>query len=289
MRALVLGTTGQLATELQRRPRAAELELLSPRQVDITDADALGAWLDAARPQIILNAAAYTAVDRAETEPERAFAVNGAGPATVADWCARHGAALVHVSTDYVFDGQKRGAYMEADETAPLGVYGASKLAGEHNVRARLEQHVILRTSWVFSAHGHNFAKTILRLASERDELRIVADQHGQPTAAADLADAVLLVAARIAGSTPRWGTFHFAGRDDTTWHGFAQAIVDEQAPFTGKAPRVVPITTEQYPTPARRPASSVLATSSFEQAFGCRPRPWRDGLREVVRELVAR
>jgi len=288
MLALVIGTSGQLATELRRRPCPAGLELLPAVKLDVTDATGLTSKLDELRPELVLNASAYTAVDRAETERERAYAVNAAGPKALAQWCTQHGAALVHVSTDYVFDGSKRGPYLETDATAPLGAYGESKLAGEEAVRSVCPQHVILRTSWVFSAHGQNFLKTMLRLAAEREELRVVADQHGRPTAASDLADAMLLVADRIRAGTPSFGVYHFADSGETTWHGFAQAIVDEQAPVTGKKPRVTPIATHEYPTPARRPANSVLATSAFEHAYGTVPRPWIDGLREAIGELLA-
>jgi dTDP-4-dehydrorhamnose reductase len=287
MRAIVIGTSGQLATELRRRSCPAGIELLPALKVDVTDAAGLTRTLDELRPELMLNASAYTAVDRAESEPDRAFAVNATGPKTMAEWCARHGAALVHVSTDYVFDGSKRSAYVETDATAPLGVYGESKLAGEEAVRSGCAQHVTLRTSWVFSAHGQNFLKTMLRLAAERDELRVVADQQGRPTAANDLADAMLLVASRIRAGAPSFGTYHFAGSGETTWHGFAQAHVDEQAPITGKKPRVTPITTQAYPTPAKRPANSVLATAAFEHAFGVVPRHWRDGVREAFSELT--
>jgi dTDP-4-dehydrorhamnose reductase len=227
MRAIVIGTSGQLAIELRRRPCPVGLELLSPVKVDVTDAVGLMRQLEDLRPDLVLNASAYTAVDRAESERERAFAVNAAGPQTLAAWCTQRGAALVHVSTDYVFDGNKRGPYLESDAPAPVGAYGESKLAGEEAVRNGCARHVILRTSWVFSAHGQNFLKTMLRLAAERDELRVVADQHGRPTAASDLADAMLSVASRIRASTASFGTYHFAGSGETTWHGFAQAIVD--------------------------------------------------------------
>jgi dTDP-4-dehydrorhamnose reductase len=287
MRAIVIGTSGQLATELRRRSCPLGIELLPSVKLDVSDAADLTSKLDQLGPELVLNASAYTAVDRAESERERAFAVNAAGPTTLAEWCTQHGAALVHVSTDYVFDGSKSGPYLETDVTAPLGAYGESKLAGEEAVRSACPQHVILRTSWVFSAHGQNFLKTMLRLAAERDELRVVADQHGRPTAASDLADAMLLVASRIQAGAPSFGTYHFAGSGETTWHGFAQAIVDEQAPLTGKKPRVTPITTQEYPTPAKRPANSVLATAAFEQAFGAVPRHWRDGVREAIRELT--
>lgn len=288
MRALVIGTTGQLATELFRRSTTQGIELLPAAKVDLADEAALVAHLDQARPEAVLNAGAYTAVDKAEAEAERAYAVNAAGPAALARWCQANGALLVHVSTDYVFDGNKREPYVESDPTLPINAYGASKLAGEEAIRAALARHVILRTSWVFSAHGANFVKTMLRLARERDELRVVDDQHGRPTAASDLADAVL-GAARTASQREAWGTFHFANAGACTWHGFASAIVDEQASATGRRPAVVPITSAEFPTPARRPVNSVLSTARFESAFGAQPRPWRDALREVVTELAGR
>jgi len=289
MRVAVLGTSGQLASELRRSARSAALELVAPQKVDISVDSQVNALLDRERPALVLNAAAYTAVDRAEVEREQAFAVNEIGPSLIARWCTANRAALIHVSTDYVFDGAKAAGYVEEDATAPLGVYGESKLAGEVAVRGALERHLILRTSWVFSAHSQNFVKTMLRLARERDELRVVADQVGRPTAAADLASAMLTLAERLAkGAELDWGTYHFAGAGSTSWHGFAEAIVEEQAPLTGKKPRVTPITTADYPTPARRPQSSVLDTSRFERTFGITPAPWRDGLRTVVRELVS-
>ena len=286
MRVAIIGTSGQLATELRRRPWGSGLVPCVPEKVDITDTAQLPRLLDRLQPDLVLNASAYTAVDRAEEERERAFAVNATGPGNLAAWCSSHGAALVHVSTDYVFDGRKPSAYVEADVTAPLGVYGASKLAGEEALRATLARHVILRTSWVFSAHGQNFVKTMLRLARERDELRVVADQHGKPTSAADLADAMIHVARHIGEGTASWGTFHFAGAGPTTWHGFAQAIVEEQATTTGRRPTVTPIGTADYPTPAQRPRNSVLDTSRFEAAYGLAPRSWRADLHDVVVEL---
>jgi dTDP-4-dehydrorhamnose reductase len=289
MRAVVIGTSGQLATELRRQVASTRLELAPAERVDLAQAAQVSALLDRLAPQLVINAAAYTAVDRAESEPQQAAAVNTDGPARLARWCAANGAALLHVSTDYVFDGQKSGPYTEEDATEPMSVYGRTKLGGEVAVRGALERHVILRTSWVFSAHGQNFVKTMLRLARERDELRVVADQHGRPTSAADLARVLLVLAERYAaGDALPWGTYHFAGRGSTTWHGFAQAIVKEQAAFTAREPRVTPITTADYPTPARRPANSVLDTSRFESSFGLSPRPWLDDLREVVQQLAA-
>lgn len=287
MRVTIIGTSGQLASELRRRPWSSGIQPSHAEKVDVTNDHSLTALLDRQRPDLIMNASAYTAVDRAESDHERAFAVNESGPRALAEWCERNGAALIHVSTDYVFDGAKAGAYVEDDATGPLGVYGASKLAGEQAVRRILPRHVILRTSWVFSAHGQNFVKTILRLAGEREELRIVADQHGRPTSAADLADAMLRIAALIRRGERSWGTFHFASAGATTWHEFAQAILTEQALRTPRLPKLIPITTADYPTPAKRPANSVLDTTRFEQTFGFRPRPWREGLREALQELA--
>ncbi|HXK18159.1 MAG TPA: dTDP-4-dehydrorhamnose reductase [Polyangiaceae bacterium] len=288
MRVTIIGTSGQLATELRRRRWSPGLQQLDVEKVDVADATALRSLLDRQRPELILNASAYTAVDRAETERERAFAVNEAGPRHLAEWCAEHGAILIHVSSDYVFDGQKAGPYVESDPTGPVSVYGESKLAGEEAIRRALPRHTILRTSWVFSAHGQNFVKTMLRLARERDELKVVADQHGRPTAAADLADAMLRVAERAQAGSAQFGTFHFASAESTSWHGFAQAIVTEQAAFTQREPRVTAIGTADYPLPAKRPQNSVLETAEFTRSFGLTPRSWRDGLREVVRELLA-
>jgi dTDP-4-dehydrorhamnose reductase len=289
MRVVVIGTSGQLATELHRGARSAAVELLPPEKIDVSIASEVDALLDRTRPALVLNAAAYTAVDRAEAESERAFAVNETGPTLLARWCQANGSALIHVSSDYVFDGTKRGAYSEDDQAKPLGVYGESKLAGEKALRATLERHLTLRTSWVFSAHSQNFVKTMLRLAQERDELRVVADQIGRPTAAAALARTLLALAERLAAGAPlAWGTYHFANAGSVTWHGFAEAIVDEQECFTQRRPRVTPILTSEYPTPAKRPANSVLDTSRFEQTFGITPSPWRDELHCVVREIFA-
>jgi dTDP-4-dehydrorhamnose reductase len=288
MSVLVIGRSGQLATELHRLAPSLGSPLPPSGTLDLADPQRLVAALEALRPSVILNAGAYTAVDRAEQEGERAFAVNAAGPGTLARWCAENGASLIHVSTDYVFDGAKATPYEESDATGPLGVYGASKLAGEKAIAERLERHVILRTSWVFSATGNNFVKTMLKLALQRDELRVVADQHGKPTSAAELARVMLQLVEKLSEPGFPWGTYHFACPESTTWHGFAQAIIDEQASLTRRRPQVTPITSAEYPTPARRPANSVLSCRRFEEAFGLQPRPWRDELPGIVRELVA-
>jgi dTDP-4-dehydrorhamnose reductase len=289
LRVVIIGTTGQLATELHRHKPAAPFDLHEPHKLDLTVRGAATQLLDQTQPALVINAAAYTAVDRAEQERDQAFAVNADGPRELARWCAAHGSALVHVSTDYVFDGKKQAAYSEADTPNPTSVYGQSKLAGEIAVREELERHVVLRTSWVFSRHGHNFVKTILRLANEREELRIVADQRGKPTCAADLARLIWALAARLQQTDElAWGTYHLANQGETTWHGLAGAVLDERATITGKRPKLTPITTADYPTPAARPANSSLDTSLFESTFGLQPAWWRHELRTVVQQLVS-
>jgi len=289
VRTFVVGTSGQLARELRSAASPTTLSLVDPVPVDLADRAALEDVLNRAAPALVLNAGAYTAVDRAESEAERAFAVNARGPAHLASWCERNGACLIHVSTDYVFDGSKQSGYVEDDQPAPLNVYGASKLAGEQAVQSALSRHVILRTSWVYSAHGHNFVKTIARLARERSELRVVADQHGCPTSAAELAKAMLALGHRHAqGQALPWGTYHFTGQGQTTWHALAEAVVEETLEPGRARPSVVPITTAEYPTPARRPLSSVLDTSKFSRTFGLPLVPWRESLRAVARELSA-
>jgi len=289
MQVTILGSGGQLGRELTRAPWPVGLDLRAwgRHEVDITDERAAAEAVRGA--DLVVNAGAYTAVDKAETETERAFEVNRDGPANLARACAEQGAWLLQVSTDYVFDGTKSGAYAEDDPTAPLGVYGASKAEGEERVRELCEQHVILRTSWVVSAFGQNFVKTMLRLAAERDRLRVVADQFGRPTPARDLADAIVRIAARLAEAAPiSAGTYHFAAAGRASWHELASFVVDQQAARTGRRPVVEPITTAEYPTPARRPASSVLATTKLEQALGFTPAAWQRGAAEIVDELLS-
>jgi dTDP-4-dehydrorhamnose reductase len=288
MRTLVVGTSGQLAIEL-RRNAPASVGLLAAEKLNLADPASCQAVLDRLQPTLVVNAGAFTAVDRAEGERDQALAVNAAGPETLARWCESHRAALIHVSTDYVFDGSKPSPYEPSDPTGPLNVYGETKLEGERRIRAALSRHVIVRTSWVFSAHGSNFVKTMLRLARERDELKIVADQVGRPTFAGDLAHAIWSVAEKIRQSAEDapWGTYHFASSGETTWCELARAVVAEQARFTGKTPTVTGISARDYPTPARRPVNSRLDTSSFERAFAVTPPPWEDGVRGVVAELL--
>ncbi len=288
MNSIIIGTAGQLATELHRQ--AEGLQLHPPQKVDVADERAVHALLDEERPALVINASAYTAVDRAEQDRERAFAVNADGPRYLARWCAANGAALIHVSTDYVFNGAKLAAYVEDDPVGPLNVYGESKLAGEVAIREELEQHLIVRTSWVFSAHGQNFVKTMRRLAGERDELRVIADQWGRPTSAADLAGAVWRLTRErlIDGAPMAWGTYHLANAEPTTWHGFAEAVVELEARHSSRRPIVRPIPTTDYPTPAKRPANSVLNTALFEATFGFGLRSFRLALSDVMDELQA-
>ena len=291
MKILVFGASGQIGREVCRAawpPRYAILPL-DRKAVDITKSAAVSAMLARETPDLVINLAAYTAVDRAESEPEVAWAANCAGAAHIAGACDESATPLVHLSTDYVFDGRKTGPYREEDAVGPLGVYGRSKEAGERAVRAAVARHMILRTAWVFGAYGANFVKTMLRLAAERPVLRVVADQRGCPTAAADIAAALMVIAGHIERGKAKWGTYHFVGAGATSWHSFAQAIFDQAAPQLAACPQVEPITTEQYPTPARRPMNSVLDCRKIEEVFGISSPPWRTALATVIRELLDR
>jgi len=288
MKLLVLGAGGQVGHELCRLawPAGCTLAAFDRGGVDIARRDGVAAAVARERPDIVINAAAYTAVDRAEIQTDQAWAGNCTGPLNLAACCAEAAIPLIHLSTDYVFDGSKSGAYVEDDPVKPLGAYGQSKEAGDRAVREMLSQHVILRTAWVYSAHGHNFVRTMLRLAAERPVLRVVADQIGSPTSAADIAAAIAAVVTQITAGKTNWGTYHFAGGGAVSWHGFAEAIFEEAAPWRGPAPRVEAISTADYPTPARRPANSVLDCCRIGAAFGIAPRPWGHALADVIREM---
>lgn len=289
----MLGGNGQVGRMLRRVLPALGEVIVATRDgaaadvaADLDQPQALPALVRQIAPDVVVNAAAYTAVDRAESEPEAAFRANAEAPAALAQGCAATGALLVHYSTDYVFDGRSARPYREDDATAPLGVYGMSKRAGEEAIRASGARHMILRTAWVYAAHGHNFLRTMLRLAGEREELRVVADQVGAPTPAAWIAEATGQLLRQGAQAS---GTWHLTAAGETSWHGFAQAIMDEAqaAGLLTRRPRVLPITTAEYPTAARRPAYSVLDTAKLQQDFGIAPPAWRDGLRATVRELA--
>ncbi len=288
MRILIIGAKGQVGWELTRRAPTFGHEALAwdVEELDITSAVAVDRELTASGVDVVINAAAYTAVDKAEQEPALAFAVNRDGPAHLAAACARLQIPLLHISTDYVYDGAKSCPYVEDDPTQPLGVYGASKLAGDAAVQQLLPRHLILRVSWVFGIHGHNFVKTILRLAREREELRVVADQWGCPTFAGDIADTLLELAGRTTemDANANWGTYHYCGEPATTWHGFASAIVElARARESLRVQTVTAITTADYPTPAARPANSMLDCARLQKSFNIISRPWCQGLSTVL------
>jgi len=284
-RILVLGAAGQLGQALTQRDRG-ELIGLGRADLDIADRTAVHSILPALRPDLVINAAAYTAVDRAESETARAFAINRDGAGHVAEICAASGVPLIHLSTDYVFDGAKRAPYREEDATAPLSVYGLSKAAGETLVRERHERSAVLRTSWLFAATGHNFVKTILKLARERTELRIVADQIGCPTAAPDLATAIVALGRLMLDDQSAHGIFHFAGSEPVSWHDFAAAILAVAGSRLDRRPQLSPIATTDYPTPAQRPPYSVLDCGKLGQR-GIAVPSWRPGLASVIEQLL--
>jgi dTDP-4-dehydrorhamnose reductase len=292
MRILVCGAGGQVGHELVDRADRYGLEALGMTrgQLDITDADQVASLVSQLRPGMIINAAAYTHVDNAETHSEQAYAVNRDGAGTLAEAARQAGIPLLHISTDYVFSGEARTPYREEDEVAPTGVYGASKLAGEAAIQAVLKEHLILRTSWVYGVHGHNFVKTMLRLGRQRDALSVVADQFGCPTQAGSIADVLLQLAQRYAqGATLAWGLYHYSGRSPCTWFDFAVEVF-RQAEAKGilsKQPQVSSITTAQYPTPARRPAWSVLDCGKFEATFGIDTHDWHLDLSVVLDALA--
>lgn len=287
---LVTGANGQLGTELQRRqwPDDIEIVAIDLAELDLTDTDAIAAMV-ASRPfAAVINGAAYTAVDKAESDLVTAWAVNALAPAAFGKACAEAGIPLVQISTDYVFDGSKAGAWEVNDPVAPLGVYGASKLGGELAVRTSGARHVIVRTAWVVSAHGNNFVKTMLRVGTDRDTLNVVADQHGSPTSAADLAEALKTIVLRLIGDDAApTGTFHFSNAGATSWAEFAAEIFRQSEARGGPSARVNPIPTSEYPTPARRPANSLLSHDAIRAAYGIEPRDWREALSDLLDELM--
>lgn len=285
---LVTGGTGQVGRAL-RALAPAGLDLVAPGRdtLDLSDPESIGELIAARRWAAVINAGAYTAVDRAESDVVAAWQVNAMGPAALAAATAQAGIPLLHVSTDYVFDGAKGSAYDEDDPVAPLGVYGASKEAGEQAVRTANPRHLILRTAWVVSPYGGNFVKTMLRLGAERDELRVVADQIGCPTSAADIAQTLVTLAERMIGGAAG-GTYHFVNAGEASWHDLAGAVFDRAGAAGRERPAVLPITTADYPTPARRPANSRLSTAKLTRDFAIVPRPWQEAIAEVTDALIA-
>jgi dTDP-4-dehydrorhamnose reductase len=290
MRVAVIGKSGQLARCLaETAPERAALVCMGRGDIDLADWSPAFDRLGQHRPHLVVNAAAYTAVDNAEADRDGAFALNARGPRLLAEWCAGEGASLIHVSTDYVFDGESPRPYVETDATAPLNVYGESKLTGERMIADVLPRHLIIRASWLYSPHGANFVKTMLKLAAVRDSLRIVSDQTGRPTSAIDLAAAIWDIAAIAVPApqtSPIWGVYHYAGTGETSWADFAATIFASRGAGLQRAPGIEHIATADYPTPARRPHYSVLDTSKIESVFGVRPPPWQDSLANVLSRL---
>lgn len=285
---LVFGARGQVGREFVTlaTARRAPVVALSRADADITNETTVRMALDIHRPSAVVNAAGYTAVSNAEREPEAAHLGNVVGPTVLATVCADQSVPLIHISTDYVFDGTKKAAYVEGDRVNPLGVYGRTKAEGEAKVREIAKRHVILRTSWVYGIYGRNFMKTVLRLAAERDELRMVSDQYGCPTATIDIAEALLVVARKLPEKVSNAGTFHFAGNGSTSWFGFAEEIVKRQSVFTGRTPKVLPIKAAEYPASVKRPPNSELDSQKFFNVYGFRSRPWQERVAEIVAVL---
>ncbi|WP_409422873.1 dTDP-4-dehydrorhamnose reductase [Pseudaeromonas sp. ZJS20] len=287
MRILIAGARGQVGSLLRQQAslRGWDVLAVDREELDITDPVAVNGRVAQWRPQVIINAAAHTAVDKAESEVAASFAINRDGPANLAAAAQQVGAVLLHISTDYVFAGDKVGLYVESDAVAPQGVYGASKLAGEQAVAAACPRHLILRTAWVFGEQGNNFVKTMLRLAASRDSLGIVADQFGGPTYAGDIAAALLTMAQQaLAPGFSQWGLYHFAGEPHVSWHGFANAIfqVAVEQGVLARQPAVQGIGTADYPTPAKRPANSRLDCRKIRQVFGILPSDWPRALQNI-------
>lgn len=288
MKILLTGANGQVGYCLQQQLSESgwDFEALTRDELDITDTDAVNNVVVRIQPDIIINAAAYTAVDKAEQEQERVYAINRDGPSNLARAAKSINAAIVHISTDYVFAGDATGTYSEEDVTAPQGVYGQSKLEGEDAVIAANDKHIILRTAWVFGEHGNNFVKTMIRLGRSRDNLGIVADQEGGPTYAGDIASTILAIAKRYADGKPTpWGIYHYSGSPHISWFGFAQHIfaeVEQAGIYAKPIPQLNAITTADYPTPAKRPANSKLDCSKIKHAFGLPPSDWQSALKNI-------
>jgi dTDP-4-dehydrorhamnose reductase len=290
MRILVTGVSGQVGWEIIRKDRLTDLTIigLDRSACDLSDSQTISRTIEKYSPELIINCAAYTAVDKAETEPEIAFSVNRDGPAFIADACSKADIPLIHLSTDYVFDGKGKIPYKTSDRLSPLGVYGKSKEAGEQGVRDRLDRHLIIRTSWVYGIHGHNFVKTMLRFGRERKELQIVNDQYGCPTFARDLADALLVITPQILSDNfTDWGTYHCCGSTALSWYDFAIhifAMARKNFPLVVKD--IVPITTEQFPTPTPRPRYSVLDCQKIYSTFGIKLPEVKDSLKTFFNEF---
>lgn len=297
MKILLTGKNGQVGFELRRAlAPLGEIVAVDQDECDLSDAAAIRDLIRTVKPGVIVNPAAYTAVDKAESDTATAEAVNARAPGVIGEEAARLGAWVAHFSTDYVFDGTKREPYVEADATNPQSVYGRSKRDGERALQASGARHLILRTSWVVGAHGNNFAKTMLRLAAERDQLSVVADQFGVPTSAALLADLTALLVRQVQLKGPddfAFGLYHAVPAGETTWHECACFVIEQALragkPLKAKPENIKAITTAEYPTPARRPANSRLNTARFRQTFGLQLPSWQSGLQHILEQILSR
>ncbi|UGV25844.1 dTDP-4-dehydrorhamnose reductase [Rhodopseudomonas boonkerdii] len=292
MRIAITGRNGQVAQSLLERAAIAALDVstIARPGVDLTRPNEVEAALVALAPQVVVNAAAYTAVDLAESEPDLAYAVNVEGAAAVARTASRLGIPIIHLSTDYVFDGTLDRPYCESDATGPLGVYGQTKLEGERAIISASDNHAILRTAWVYSPFGKNFARTMLSLASKRDEISVVSDQLGSPTNALDIVNGIIAVAENLVqkpSAAELRGVFHMTGAGETTWAGFAEAVFDVSAAAGGPSAHVKPIPMSSYPTPAKRPANSRLDNSKLFKVHGVHLPDWRQSLPDTVERLL--
>jgi dTDP-4-dehydrorhamnose reductase len=291
MRILVAGGQGQVGSALAQQglEQCLDLIALGRKDLDITSSGSITAVFAEYEPDLLINAAAYTAVDKAESEPELAYAINETATALLADACAERDIPMLHISTDYVFDGTKDSPYVETDPVNPIAVYAKSKEAGERALRERLERHIILRTSWVFGLQGNNFVKTMVRLAKDRDRLTVVADQFGGPSSARSIAEALLMIAAQYqSGSSIAWGTYHYCQKPYVSWHQFAEAIVARaiEIGLVDHAVEVAPIPSAEFPTPVIRPANSKLSSVKFEEAFGVSESEWAPDVSAVLESL---
>jgi dTDP-4-dehydrorhamnose reductase len=285
-RILITGINGQLGQELQQTLTDYDVIGVGRETLDLTQPDKISQMMDEVRPELVINAAAYTAVDKAESEPEITKATNAIAPGILAKEAQKMGVPLIHISTDYVFDGSQSRPYLDTDTTNPLGVYGQSKLAGEQAIRENCNLHIILRTAWVYGVGGKgNFVKTMLKLGAEREEIRVVADQVGSPTWTGDLASAIAQLLPQLSPEIA--GTYHYTNSGVASWYDFAVAIFEEakQLGFPLKVQRIIPITTADYPTPARRPAYSVLYCGKIAAVLGTHPPHWRQALRQMLAE----
>ncbi len=288
---LIIGAKGQLGREIVRQGKTEDCGIvgIDVDELDITNVSAVQTYFKEQTFSVVVNAAAYTAVDQAEKDAPIAFAVNSDGPYHLATVCHSKSIPFVHISTDYVFDGLKHGAYDEDDAMSPVGIYAQSKAEGEKRVAAATRQHIIIRTAWLYGVHGNNFVKTMLRLGRERTEIKVVNDQRGCPTSAAELASAVLTICRKIHENDnfDAWGAYHFCDKGETTWYGFAETIFKIASRYETLAlQELIPITTQEYPTPTPRPPNSVLSCDKIQRAFGIKRKPWEENLRHMLNRL---